>query len=350
METDVESSRDGESPEAEAPGVETPAPVSSRESISETEAESFGTWLRHQRELRQISLREIADTSKISLRYLEALEEERFDLLPAPVFAKGFLRQYARYVGLDPEETVNFYLSARAPDLEVEMVAEEPPRRGLSTGAYVAIVVAMVALLVALVWGIGWLGENREPSPTATPSSGAPEQTPAGTAPAGTAPTDRAPADAEAPASDDAPPGSASPSSAGGPSGDVSEKQPGDTPTAPVTPAPVRVVLDFRGDCWTEAMIDGERRLAEIRRQGESLSLEARESVELKLGDGSVVDVEVNGRPYPLDVNAGETVRLQIDLETVRTLEAGGVSGGLPAAAIYGHPADGESREGTRAR
>ena len=57
--------------------------------------DSFGGWLRQQREIRGISLREIADASKISIRYLEALETGRFSMLPAPVFAKGFLRQYA---------------------------------------------------------------------------------------------------------------------------------------------------------------------------------------------------------------------------------------------------------------
>ena len=49
--------------------------------------------------MREISLRDIAERTKISLRYLEAMEADRFDLLPAPVFAKGFLREYARYVG-----------------------------------------------------------------------------------------------------------------------------------------------------------------------------------------------------------------------------------------------------------
>ena len=74
---------------------------------------SFGTWLRRQREIREIPMREIADVTKISIRYLEALEADRFDVLPAPVFAKGFLREYSRYVGLDPDEVVNSYLIAQ---------------------------------------------------------------------------------------------------------------------------------------------------------------------------------------------------------------------------------------------
>ena len=74
---------------------------------------SFGAWLRQQREMRGISIHEIATFSKISLRYLEALEASRFSVLPAPVFAKGFLRQYAGYVGLDPDEVVNYYIVAQ---------------------------------------------------------------------------------------------------------------------------------------------------------------------------------------------------------------------------------------------
>src|SRR4051812_40050433 len=78
-----------------------------------TESGSFGDWLRRQRELREISLRDIAERTKISQRYLEAMEQDRFDLLPAPLFAKGFLREYARYVGLSPDEVVNHYLAVQ---------------------------------------------------------------------------------------------------------------------------------------------------------------------------------------------------------------------------------------------
>ena len=81
-----------------------------------TDSGSFGDWLRRQREMREISLRDIAERTKISLRYLEAMEEDRFDLLPAPIFAKGFLREYARYVGLSPDEVVNHYLSVQQPE------------------------------------------------------------------------------------------------------------------------------------------------------------------------------------------------------------------------------------------
>ncbi len=73
---------------------------------------AFGEKLRKQRELRGIELDAISNTTKISTRLLRALEDERFDQLPGGVFNKGFVRAYARQVGLDEEEAVAGYLAA----------------------------------------------------------------------------------------------------------------------------------------------------------------------------------------------------------------------------------------------
>jgi len=73
---------------------------------------AFGEKLRQQREQRGISLDAISATTKISNRMLRAIEDERFDQLPGGVFNKGFVRAYARQVGLDEEEAVADYLLA----------------------------------------------------------------------------------------------------------------------------------------------------------------------------------------------------------------------------------------------
>lgn len=70
----------------------------------------FGEALRRERELREIALRDIANATKINLRYLEALEQGRFDILPGGVFNKGFIRAYARFIGADGEALVNRYM------------------------------------------------------------------------------------------------------------------------------------------------------------------------------------------------------------------------------------------------
>lgn len=71
---------------------------------------SFGDELKRERELREISLREVSEATKINLRYLEALERNDFRHLPGGVFNKGFVRAYAQFIGVDPESMINAYL------------------------------------------------------------------------------------------------------------------------------------------------------------------------------------------------------------------------------------------------
>ena len=258
------------------------------------ERESFGTWLRRQRELREITLREIADTSKIGVRYLQALEEDRFELLPALVFAKGFLRQYARYVGLDPEEAVNFFLDARGQrDDGVDVDVTPRPPRTLATWSYALAALAVAFLLMALVWGLLRLNQDGTVAPAA-PQPAAPQPAAAQPAAAGED-GDVAAAPSEQPAAAEATAAAAAP------------------PSAP----PLVVTLDFRGNCWVRAAVDGRYREARVYTQGESLQLEAEIQVELELGNVFDVAAEVNGRPFPLHGGSGSPVRrLTIDLET----------------------------------
>src|SRR4051812_49129662 len=78
---------------------------------------SIGETLRRERIRRNLDLDEISRELKISQRFLEAIEEERFDRLPAGVFAKSFVRQYATLLGLDGEELAT----------EVQQVLAPPP-------------------------------------------------------------------------------------------------------------------------------------------------------------------------------------------------------------------------------
>jgi len=73
---------------------------------------AFGEKLRKQREQRGLALDAISNSTKISGRMLRALEDEHFDQLPGGVFNKGFVRAYARQVGLNEEEAVTDYLAA----------------------------------------------------------------------------------------------------------------------------------------------------------------------------------------------------------------------------------------------
>src|SRR5215469_11758744 len=73
---------------------------------------AFGDKLRREREMRGITLAEIAESTKISTRHLKALEDEQFEALPGGVFNRGFVRAYARFLGINEEQTVADYAAA----------------------------------------------------------------------------------------------------------------------------------------------------------------------------------------------------------------------------------------------
>jgi flagellar biosynthesis protein FlhG len=101
-----------------------PAALAARPAMPElTEQTEFsGPLLRQIREAIGVELREIAEKSKIGMAYLQALEAEVFHKLPAPVYVRGFLAEYARALGLDAERVKQTYLdryrAARGPAVE----------------------------------------------------------------------------------------------------------------------------------------------------------------------------------------------------------------------------------------
>ena len=74
----------------------------------------FGKNLAKEREARGISLEDIAGYTKNGVRMLQAIEAERFDQLPGGIFNTSYVRQYARYLGLDEEQVTSEYLQAVA--------------------------------------------------------------------------------------------------------------------------------------------------------------------------------------------------------------------------------------------
>jgi len=130
---------------------------------------SFGETLRRERESRRIALRDVAESTKINMRYLEALESNDFRHLPGGVFNKGFVRAYAQYIGVDPEHLIEAYLAeeashAPAPAADAGDGSRHPtaavsgPRTGLKILVGLAVVLAVVAAAVVgawMVWGGG---------------------------------------------------------------------------------------------------------------------------------------------------------------------------------------------------
>jgi flagellar biosynthesis protein FlhG len=96
------------------PAPAAPAAQGAPEAAAEPPEVVTGEALRGLREARGVSLREISSRSKIGVRFLEYIEQDRFEFLPANVYLRGFLQEYARAVGLDPRRTAEAYI-ARVP-------------------------------------------------------------------------------------------------------------------------------------------------------------------------------------------------------------------------------------------
>ncbi len=116
------------------------------------ELQSVGHRLRHERELRELSIDEVSKKTRIPRAMLEHLEDDQFESLPPDVFIRGFLKAYALAVDLDAETVLAHYSSERP-------TAERPslppkPRRERSPYAPFALATAMLVALILLVFSV----------------------------------------------------------------------------------------------------------------------------------------------------------------------------------------------------
>src|SRR5216684_1969618 len=120
---------------------------------------AFGDRLRREREMRGITLDEITESTKISRRHLEALEGEHFDQLPGGVFNKGFVRAYARFLGIDEDQAVADYSTASneqpEPENKFPLEVHEEQHRDLNARRSG---VALFFEINALFGGVGGYG------------------------------------------------------------------------------------------------------------------------------------------------------------------------------------------------
>ncbi len=211
---------------------------------------SFGENLRRERELRGISLREIADATKISVRFLQALEQDRVDVLPGGLFPRAFVRQYARHLGLDQERLVADFLYVHG-DKAVEKNPPPPRRWTPPRGLFFVAAVVIAAAALSLRRGTSEHGGRLSPpAPTAVVR----------------------PADRVYP-----PPANPGP------------------PEAP--PESLVLTLTAQQNCWVQVQADGQTVIDRVLSQGESETLEAHGEIVLSVGNAGGLAFRVNDRP-----------------------------------------------------
>lgn len=106
---------------------------------------SLGSYLRKERDVRGLSVAEIAQSTRIPVRLLRHLENDDFDELPADVFVRGYLRAYARALGIPDQELLSRFAPTEEPD---ELPATLPAVYASESGRRFGIAIALVILLI----------------------------------------------------------------------------------------------------------------------------------------------------------------------------------------------------------
>lgn len=265
---------------------------------------SLGSYLRELRQRRGVSLEEMSRATRVAQRYLEALEADEFRGLPAPVFAKGFVRAYCQVLQEPPGEALERFQAVTG-DPEPAPVVPAAPRRGregdrrsrstvlVSFVLLVVLGLALFAVTLALQsWSPGGLEPPREAR--VAPASEAPRLRPP-PEPRVAASTPRpAPSPPAAPSSVPDPPSASPPAPARAPG------EPGDLGAllADVR-APYRLVARVAEPTWIRVRTEDGRSTEETVPAGAVREWVSNGAFVVTVGNAGGVTLELNGRTLP---------------------------------------------------
>jgi cytoskeleton protein RodZ len=272
----------------------------------------LGARLRQAREGQGLSLAQASVDTRILQQSLAALEEGAYQRLPGDVVTRGFIRNYAQYLGLPADDLIELYRRERGATDQIRVVAATTPP---SSRSYVLpsffgvffVTVALVGLAYVALNAVGRIGERPGASVAggAAPTATIPPPSPLPTSAAGAAPTIAIPTRAPTAAAG-APAGPATTAVAGG---SIATPGPSTTPAAPIV---IEIAIpDQRGNenSWVRVQTDGNVAFEGIMRAGEKLVFEAQRRVLIRAGNPPDVFVTVNGlQQGALGQNPGQPV------------------------------------------
>ncbi len=289
---------------------------------------SLGPYLRGLREAKGMSLDDIARSTRVGRRHLEALETDTFGELPAPVFVKGFIRAYCEFLDSSAEEALGLYRETTgepaAPHGPLRPLLAPRPRHSGPLAISIILFVALGASLFAL--RLGLQSSRKDTATVSTPtkeearkatasvsasSVGQPGADTPGTssaAPIPAAPAASAPAAALAPSSSPA----ASSTSAPAPS----------SPSATVDAKPANHHLIVRAiePTWLRVQVDEGQVAEELLQAGAVREWNATRRFTLTVGNAGGVEIDLNGKRMPsLGAKGAVIQRLVLPQESAGT-------------------------------
>jgi cytoskeletal protein RodZ len=277
----------------------------------------FGASFRKARERLGVSLDQIAIETRISTRFLLAIENEDFRRLPGGIFNRGFIRTYAERIGLNPEEAVAEYERlARTTEPDVLVGSAPTPPPSSARGLYAASVVILVLLIAAYYFF------NRATSATSVVvNRPAVDATPPQPVPAPPPPA------VEAPAAEKTDPAASTPAS------NVTES----APTAPSTPQPANpgapaqdaapapagqlaLEVEILEPTWIKISTDGTPVLNRELPPGTMKRYTAQNSINVVVGNAGGISMKVNDKPVRPLGRSGQVRSLTITTENLPSI------------------------------
>ena len=270
--------------------------------------ENPGEYLKREREQREVPLSRIAESTRVPLKFLEALEADEFDTLPHPTFVKGYIKSYCKVLGLDETDAVlryELYLKEKTgPAEEEEKAAEEARKKpfrftpsgitegAASSGPFSAGYVITAAVIIIAVAVIYYYTSSSKK--TAQPEQA---QAPAAENAATEKPAVEPPSPQAAPANGQAAAGPADAAKSAAARAAV----PGDRHLLTVSAAELT---------WVKVSIDEEEPFDVVLRPGEKVSWKAVKDFHIVVGNAGGVNINFDGEEFSgLGAN-GEVVKL----------------------------------------
>lgn len=273
---------------------------------------AFGDRLRREREMRGITLDEITESTKISRRHLEALEGEHFDQLPGGVFNKGFVRAYARFLGIDEDRAVADYSAASneqpEPENKFPLEIHEQPNRDLNPRRSNLPLIFAIAALMGVLVGYGfWVkskphtsasvestrqsaGAATEPHANSANAQPQTSSTPDST-------NDSATATKQAPAKDTA---------VAQPPEPRRQAASAESVDAPASRNAFFVQIVAKEDSWVSIVADGKSVMERVLTADKHKKIKAGKTLVLRTGNAGGIEVSFNGRPLGVLGNENE--------------------------------------------
>jgi len=239
--------------------------------------ETLGELLRKERERKGLSLKDIENAVNIRVLYLNAIENGEYHIIPGEVYLKGFIRNYANYLGLNGAEIVDLYRKNQTPPPQ-QVVNETiiPSKQYSPNTSKFFKNRKMLAGIAAgfILLGTGWYVLSSGPSNPAVSSSVSSQQSATASAPIAKI----------------------------------------DQPAA----QPIVITAKFSDQCWTLITADGKEVYEGIPQNGTTMTWTAKQTLIIKVGNAEAVDLMFNGQNVNKIGSKGEVVEKTFSLNTTK--------------------------------